>query len=256
MIGLSLLTVRLWPVKIVILLCAAILLTACAGGSRKSDDGSNQAAKPELKATLSYVPKQQRDKETGKMLFYKAKPNPYLLLKGRIDKPSVNHFIRAKRALKANNLDQADSILRELIAGDAKLSGPWVLRGDIALEKDDAESAVSYYRKAISANRKNVNAYLRLAQQQRILGKFIEAQNTYAKALSVWSDFPEAHLNLGVLYDVYLNLPLRAQRHIEAYLFLTDFENKQAKEWLKEIQSRTGKKTELTKNVKPEPNMQ
>ena len=64
--------------------------------------------------------------------------------------------------------------------------------------------------------------------------------STYAEALSVWEDFPEAHLNLAVLYDIYLNDPLQAQQHMEAYQFLTEEKDAKTAEWLQEIQSRTG----------------
>ena len=82
--------------------------------------------------------------------------------------------------------------------------------------------AKSDYEEAIRINKDNVNAYLRLALAQRELGEFILAQNTYSEALAIWPDFPEAHLNLSILYDLYLNHPIRAQEHMEAYQFLTN----------------------------------
>ena len=58
--------------------------------------------------------------------------------------------------------------------------------------------------------------------------------------MSIWKDCPEAHLNLGILYDLYLNQPKKAQQHIEAYLFLTQYKNPTAVAWFNEIQGRTG----------------
>ena len=112
--------------------------------------------------------------------------------------------------------------------------------GNIYEQSNQIDNALKMYDKAIQINPSNINSYLRLALLQREKGNFIAAQNTYADALSVWKDFPEAHLNLGILYDVYLNHPIRAQKHIEAYLFLTGNKNKEAIKWYEEIKSRTG----------------
>ena len=108
------------------------------------------------------------------------------------------------------------------------------------MESKDSKLAITHYQKALEINRSNMNAWLRLAHALRVQGEFLKAQNVYAHALAEWKDCPEAHLNLAVLYDVYLNLPLRAQKHMEAYMFLTGGEDKKVTNWLMEIQKRTG----------------
>ena len=87
-------------------------------------------------------------------------------------------------------------------------------------QKKHAE-AIGHYKKAISVNRNNVNAYIALAIVQRSRGLFSGAHQTYLAALGIWKDFPEAHLNLAILYDLYLNQAEAAQQHYEAYDFLT-----------------------------------
>ncbi|MFL0802841.1 MAG: tetratricopeptide repeat protein [Agarilytica sp.] len=190
--------------------------------------------------TGQYLPQQKFDEKTSAFLPYEHKENPYLALEGRIKKEAVTKFIEARRALKSNELELSAQLFEEVSVIAPGLSGPWVMRGDIALKSQDKALAVEHFKKAISVNVKNINAYLKLAKTQRQLGNFIDAQNTYANALSVWPDFPEAHLNLGILYDIYLNHPLRAQKHMEAYVFLTEDENTQVSLWLREIQKRTG----------------
>jgi hypothetical protein len=78
-----------------------------------------------------------------------------------------------------------------------------------------------------------------------MLGNFTQSKRIYADVLKIWKDFPEAHLNLGVLYDVYLNDNIKAQKHIEAYQFLTGGRNEEVAGWLLEIQGRTGVAIEL-----------
>ncbi len=228
--------------------CCALLvvvITACGSAGVKKGQ-SDVVVVPEIVDTERYLPQQKFDEKTATFLPYEHKENPYLALEGKIKKEAVTKFIEARRALKNNKLTLSEELFEEVSLIDPELSGPWVMRGDIALKSQNKSRAVDHYKKAISVNAKNINAYIKLAKTQRQLGRFIDAQNTYADALMIWPDFPEAHLNLGILYDIYLNHPLRAQKHMEAYVFLTEDENAQVSLWLREIQKRTGVAPSLT----------
>lgn len=222
-----------------ILLSTVLVVFGCATGGSKLKLVTDAEHRPDMVPTLQYVPVQEPNPEGG-FLPYEAKENPYLAQRSRVEKESVVNFIEARRAYKAGQYAQAQKRLLALTTQDAGLSGPWVMLGDIAVDTAEYQQAVDYYVKAIEINKVNINAYLRLARAQRLLGYFLHAQNTYAKVLSIWPDFPEAHLNLAVLYDIYLNHPLRAQKHMEAYQFLTDGTNDEVAGWLSEIQQRTG----------------
>jgi tetratricopeptide (TPR) repeat protein len=222
----------------VLLLSGLVIAAGCATTSGKA-----KLATADVKATLAstqeYIPVPKTD-DTGAFLPYEASPNPYLAQKGKVRKESIAKYIDAKRALKQKNYGHAEKLFKELTTEDKNLSGSWVGLGDVAVEQKKYDQAIASFTKAIELNAKNINAYMRLAQAQRLQGNFLNAQNTYAKALALWPDFPEAHLNLAVLYDIYLNHPLRAQKHMEAYQYLTGGENKQVAKWLAEIQQRTG----------------
>jgi tetratricopeptide (TPR) repeat protein len=209
--------------------------------------GKEAAASPpksELLATLQYIPQPKVDKK-GKVKAYKQKANPYLRSRSSVKKETIDTFIAARRAYQKNNFTAAQELLEKISNEDAKLSGPWVLLGDIALEQKDFKIAQEHFLQASAINKKNVNAYLRLAKVQRMQGDFVGSQNTYAYVLSIWKDFPEAHLNLGVLYDIYLNDDIKAQKHMEAYQFLTGGKNAEVENWLFEIKKRTGMATGL-----------
>ncbi len=216
-------------------------IAGCATTSEKSKSAAAGAKPPEitLSSTLEYLPSPKTDKD-GNSIPYVPAENPYVLQKGKIKKESIAKYIEATRATKQKQYSQAEVSLQELTSEDKNLSGPWVLLGDIATEQNNHEKAISNYQKALEINDKNVNAYLRLAKALRMKGEFLKAQNTYAKLLVLWRDCPEAHLNLAVLYDVFLNHPLRAQKHMEAYQYLTGGEDKNIASWLVEIQQRTG----------------
>ena len=237
-------------ISAVVLLCASLGFLGGCGSSKVKSNNINEQATLSLASTLEFIPVQEKDKE-GNFKPYLVNPSPYENKKGRIDKESVLQFIEGKRSYIAGNYDKAKNIFESMVSQDSKLSGPWVYLGDIALngDKEDLSLAKQHYTQALSVNPDNINAYLRLALVQRKLGEYLLAQNTYADVLKVWKDFPEAHLNLAILYDIYLNHPIRAQRHFEAYLFLTGSQDKEqhpkVAEWLKDLKNRTGMATQL-----------
>lgn len=204
-----------------------------------------------LKETSQYIP--SKTVEEGVELAYVASDNPYLSIRSKVNKGSVLLFIEAKKAKRNGKLSLAKQKLSVITKKDESLSGPWAMLGDIAIEENDYKTAESHYQKAIEINTENVNAYTSLAKAQRLMGEYHVAQNTLAVALDLWPDFPEAHLNLGILYDLYLNRPKLAQMHMEAYLYLTDYKNKQAVAWFEEVKSRTGIQTSfiLDKSIDP-----
>ena len=221
----------------------SLTLSSCANlkGGKKSKEDSGAPQEVVQKDSLKYIPDVKIDEKTGQLLPYKRRPNPYLQIKKQLPPAAVGQFIAAKRDIELKRYASAESILERLTKEYKNLSGSWYLLGEIGIEKNDLESAEKNFKKAVSVNRKNINAFLRIALVQRMQGKFIEAQNTYVDLLALWRDFPEAHLNLGILYDIYLNQPLEGQRHYEAYHYLTRARNKRVAGWLEEIKARTGK---------------
>jgi tetratricopeptide (TPR) repeat protein len=231
------------------ILGAFLLLQGCGLSSSvvqsKAQSSNNKASEkvkspdPILVDTLKYLPSQSYDKQ-GNKIPYQTAENPYLTTKGQIPEAEVNLYVAALSANRRGHLELARKKLEKLTEMSSTLSGPWVKLGQVAKKEGKTKEAEHYFRKAIAVNSKNVNAYIDLALIQREQGKFIAAQNTYAKALKLWPDFPEAHLNLGVLYDLYLNQAENAQAHYEAYQFLTQSKNKTVASWLNEVQDRTG----------------
>jgi lipopolysaccharide biosynthesis regulator YciM len=221
-------------------LVSCALVAGCSGtGGGTKKVASKTKAEITLSSTSEFIPVPKVD-SAGVAIPYVPTENPYTLQKGKVKKESIAKYIDATRAFKQKQYEQAEKLSQELTTEDKSLSGPWILIGDIATEQKNYDKAIASYEKAIVQNSKNINAYLRLAKTRRLKGQFLEAQNTYAKSLALWRDCPEAHLNLAILYDIYLNHPLRAQKHMEAYQYLTGGEDKTVEKWLVEIQKRTG----------------
>lgn len=222
-----------------LIIVCSLLLTACTNNSGRGEWNFDGTETVSLMDTEQFLPVQEKDKD-GVVLPYEATANPYAAIKGRISKEAVTAYIEARRAFNSEQYQRAEELLLGIVEKEDELSGPWVMRGDIAFANGDIEKAMDYFAKAIDINVINTNAYLRLARAQREQGLFHHAQNTYARALAHWPDAPETHLNLGILYDIYLNDSLQAQAHMEAYLFLQAEPIADANTWLNEVRSRTG----------------
>jgi tetratricopeptide (TPR) repeat protein len=176
----------------------------------------------------------------GEKVPYVADQNPYTSDSAAIPADASMKYRAADSALSRGDLKGARTQFRAITEAYPTLSGAWVKLGYIAEKKEKYDEAVKCYTRAITVNRNNVNAYIALGLVQRRLGKFVQAQKAYLEALQVWKDFPEAHLNIAILYDLYMNSPEDAQRHYEAYDFLTHGKNSDVHKWLVEVKRRTG----------------
>lgn len=176
----------------------------------------------------------------GQKVAYVPQPNPYTTEVVTVSPEAKVIFAVANARLDKGDLSEAKQRFITLTEKYPSLSGPWLKLGVIAEAQEKYPEAIEHYQKAISINRNNVNAYIALGLLQRKQGYFSDAFNTYHAALTVWRDFPEAHLNLAILYDLYLNNAEEAQKHYEAYYFLTGEKDEKVQKWLVEVKHRTG----------------
>src|SRR6202049_3086431 len=74
---------------------------------------------------------------------------------------------------------------------------------------------------------------------ERKLGKFAEAEAAYQRTIAAEPKYAPAHLNLGVLYDLYLAQPQKALDEFERYIEIVG-DNKQVAGWVVELRKRVG----------------
>ena len=245
-------------------LMTVMLLSGCAGlGTVGSADNapeapaknvveSKPAAPQDAQASRRYLPQQAYDAQ-GKKIAYVPAPNPYTGASAPVPPEAVARFREADGLMADEQYRDARKAFEAITRDYPELSGPWLKLGELAEIGERMERAEKSYQKALEVNPENVNAYLALALFQRRRGDFEAARDTYVSALALWKDFPEAHLNLAILYDLYMNQPALAQPHFEAYDFLTAGDNPQVADWLIEIRRRTGIETSFIDNPPPAP---
>jgi tetratricopeptide (TPR) repeat protein len=227
------------------IVCAALVGACTSSDPRETASEQPAAVRNELVDTSRYLPVRKQD-ENGLSIPYRAAPNPYEELATKIDRQAVQDFIEARRAFSDYDFKSALELLTRLQEQHSELSGPFVLHGDVEMARADLPAAEQKYQQAVEINPLNFNAWVRLAKVQRMQGEFHRAQKTYAQALDRWPDGAELHWNLGVLYDLYLNMPERAQAHMEAYQLLSGDNSGETAAWLEEIRQRTGMQTALS----------
>ncbi|MEO0574589.1 MAG: tetratricopeptide repeat protein [Pseudomonadota bacterium] len=78
----------------------------------------------------------------------------------------------------------------------------------------------------------------------REAGRFEQAESAYMKAVTVKPDYALAHLNLGILLDLYLARHQQALEHYERYQALQSDEDKMVKRWIADISRRIKRNTQ------------
>lgn len=165
-------------------------------------------------------------------------PNPYLENVPRISADTEATFNRGLTAMEAENWSEAELIFQELTVTDPRLSGPWVNLGIVHYHMDAIETAEADWNTAISLNPFNFDAYNQLAVLKREQGDFSGAETIYLNSLAKWPDNPEAHCNLGILYDLYMGLWAQALAEYQECADLTEEPSRQLRGWIIDMERR------------------
>ena len=150
----------------------------------------------------------------------------------------IKAYDQVKGYLKDKNVDQAIQHLESIKANFPKHSGPSYRLARLYLQKKAYDTALDAVETAISINTSNYYAQNLKGVILREQGKFIEAKDAYAKAIDIYPDYAQAHLNLGILSDIYLYDLNTALQHYETYMLLTSNEDKTVEGWLIDLKRR------------------
>ena len=102
-------------------------------------------------------------------------------------------------------------------------------------QPDLAEQA---FKQAVSRDDRDAVAHNHLGVLQRQKGQFESARDHYQRAIKINSDYASAHLNLGILFDIYLQDLKLALRQYQKYQTLVSEEDTTVKGWIVDIQRR------------------
>ena len=201
-----------------IALIAAALLTACQGVPQPA---------PQPQAVVAETPQPASPVAEAAT---PAKPEPIGF--------HEQLYGQALAALKSGDTEQALVLLTQLSQDTPDKPLLFTNLGLAYFQLQQSELAEQAFGQAIARNPRDAVAYNHLGILQRHKGLFQEALVQYQRAIEIDSDYARAHLNLGILFDLYLQDLEKALQQYRKYLDLTNEENAQVAGWIVDIERR------------------
>ena len=147
-------------------------------------------------------------------------------------------FAYGTEAMALEDYQQAISIFKQVAEKEPRASGPWINLA-IAYRKlgqiDNADKAIE---KAVELNPKNPYALNQAGIIKREKGAFADAEKMYREAISEYPNYSNAHLNLAILCDLYLQKIVCAKSHYQAYQEIEKSDDKQVIAWISDLSRR------------------
>lgn len=150
-------------------------------------------------------------------------------------------FEEAMIAFEWGYLNKGEEILNEIRLLRPDLSGTYTNLALIAEHREEYEKAEELLKMALERNTKSVHVFASLGMVYSKQGRFNDAIKAYENALSLDANYANAHNNLGVIYDLYLDNPEKAVYHFEQFQKLSDKKDAEVARWIVEIKQRVKK---------------
>lgn len=166
------------------------------------------------------------------------RPNPYMANRSSISAAAQRRFEQANQAIAEQRWQDAEKHLLWLTQNYDTLSGPFLNLALLYRATEQFDKVEPAFKQALAANTNNINAYNQYAIYLRERGEFAGAELLYRQALGVWPDHPESHLNLAILYDLYMGKLAPALQHYQDYQELQDEPDRQVQGWIVDTQRR------------------
>jgi tetratricopeptide (TPR) repeat protein len=152
---------------------------------------------------------------------------------------AAQQYAQALQLMKSGRNTDAELEFKEMVVEYPQLSGPQLNLGLLYMRDSRLPEAEATFKAALEHEPANAVAANELGITLRKLGKFTEAEAAYQRTIAAQPNYAPAHLNLGVLYDLYLAQPQKALDEFERYLEIAG-DNKQVAGWVVELRKRVG----------------
>jgi tetratricopeptide (TPR) repeat protein len=156
----------------------------------------------------------------------------------KIPESAQKEYDKAIVAMKSGNIGEAKNILSNLSKAYPDLAGPYVNLGIIHFRADEIDQAEQAFRQALKVNPENAVSLNHLGIINRGKGKFEEARTDYEKALEIDPNYAYAHLNYGILLDLYLGELENALKHYKKFQELAPKKDDEVAKWIVDLERR------------------
>lgn len=159
----------------------------------------------------------------------------------KVDPKVAAAYESALSAMRAGKAAQAEKALQQLTEQYPNYSGPQANLGILYFHQNKLEEAKAAFQASLEINPKNVVSLNHLGIISRGAGEFKQAQDYYEKALKIDSEYAYAHLNFGILLELYMGRLPEALAHYKRYQKLTPKEDIEVKKWIVDLGRRVKK---------------
>lgn len=163
----------------------------------------------------------------------------------KVDPKITAAYESALSTMRDGKTAQAEVMLRHLNEKYPTFSGPRANLGILYFRAKKIEQAKSEFHAALKINASNVVSLNHLGIISRGEGKFKDAHAFYQKALQIDPDYAYAHLNFGILLELYMGKLSEALAHYKRYQELTKAagkdEDKDVGKWIVDLGRRAKK---------------
>jgi tetratricopeptide (TPR) repeat protein len=149
-----------------------------------------------------------------------------------------NQFTKGVHLLEKGQTEEARFVFEKLRDDYPKISVFYVNLGVTYKRLGLLPEAITSYQRALEIDRGDAAIYYNMGIALREAGEFRKAEQSYKTALVIFPDFMDAHYNLAVLYDLYLNQPNEAIEHYRRYLELGGGSLDEVQIWIAALQKR------------------
>lgn len=149
---------------------------------------------------------------------------------------NLPYYSEAIDAAKKGDTLKAIALLQKVTKSNPDFSIAHTDLGLQYLQEDNLDKAEKALEKSISLDSANFVAYNHRGVILRKRGDFSGAKEMYQTAIKHNSDYANAHLNIAVLYDIYLYDLDLAMRHYKKYQLLTNDSDKLVGKWVVDLE--------------------
>lgn len=147
-------------------------------------------------------------------------------------------FDAALAAQRAQQWPEAERQYAQLLEKYPYFSGPALNLALICAQTRRPQLAEEYFKRALQINPGNAAAGDQYGVWLRTQGRLADAEAMYLQTLDRSATYADAHLNLAILYDVYLGRLPQALEHYQRYLELRGDQTGPVPGWVADLQRR------------------
>lgn len=170
-------------------------------------------------------------------------PALHTLPQAAVPTPPINSgnqalFDRGVELMREGSLSAAEVLFEELTADQPELAGPWVNLGFIYISSGELDKAQAAFEQAVAANPANCDALNQLGVMARRDGRFQDAEQSYQACIQAQPLYAPAHLNLGILYELYMGRLSEALAAYNEYQLMLPEPDQQVTGWVMDLERR------------------